>query len=162
VQGNISGASIAIAGSVSGDLTGTEAVSIESGARVIGDLRAPRIAIGDGAHVRGSVQTSEVSGGAAQSASLGTTRNAALARPATRSASARSGLTSSSLGGSAMGGGQQRAARPAPAAAQASARPKDEEPEPADRAVKRAAPPPPVVSAPKAGAKGRKKRAKGD
>ena len=84
VHGNINGASIAVAGSVNGDLTGTEAVSVESGARVIGDLSAPRIAIGDGAQVRGSVQTSEVASTASNALLTTAPRNAALARPAAR------------------------------------------------------------------------------
>jgi hypothetical protein len=42
---------------VKGDLVAEEAVVVESGARVVGDLRAPRIAIAAGALVRGHVQT---------------------------------------------------------------------------------------------------------
>lgn len=57
VGGNISGAQILIAGQVQGDLTGSEAVLLERGARVVGDLVAPRIGIADGALVRGSVRT---------------------------------------------------------------------------------------------------------
>jgi cytoskeletal protein CcmA (bactofilin family) len=57
VGGNVSGAQILVAGRVSGDLKGTEAVLLERGARVVGDLVAPRIGIAEGALVRGSVRT---------------------------------------------------------------------------------------------------------
>lgn len=57
VNGSVSGAQILVAGQVAGDLTGSEAVMLERGARVVGDLVAPRIGIADGALVRGSVRT---------------------------------------------------------------------------------------------------------
>src|SRR5687767_7138827 len=56
VNGNISGAQIIVAGQVAGDLRGTEAVMLERGARVVGDLVAPRIGVADGALVRGGVK----------------------------------------------------------------------------------------------------------
>ncbi|MCE7891006.1 MAG: hypothetical protein DYH12_15135, partial [Sorangiineae bacterium PRO1] len=52
VNGSVSGAQILVAGQVAGDLTGSEAVMLERGARVVGDLVAPRIGIADGALVR--------------------------------------------------------------------------------------------------------------
>jgi len=57
VNGNVNGAQILVAGQVAGDLTGSEAVMLERGARVVGDLIAPRIGIAEGARVRGSVRT---------------------------------------------------------------------------------------------------------
>lgn len=57
VSGNVRGAQILVAGQVAGDLTGSEAVLLERGARVIGDLVAPRIGIAEGALVRGAVRT---------------------------------------------------------------------------------------------------------
>jgi cytoskeletal protein CcmA (bactofilin family) len=57
VRGNISGAQLTIGGAVLGDLRGTESVMVESGARVVGDLLAPRIGIAEGALVRGNVRT---------------------------------------------------------------------------------------------------------
>jgi cytoskeletal protein CcmA (bactofilin family) len=57
VRGNISAAKISVQGAVQGDLRGSEAVLLERGARVVGDLSAPRIGIGNGALVRGSVRT---------------------------------------------------------------------------------------------------------
>ena len=57
VSGSVRGAQILVAGQVAGDLTGTEAVILERGARVVGDLIAPRIGIAEGALVRGAVRT---------------------------------------------------------------------------------------------------------
>ena len=44
-------------GAVKGDLVGIDAVVLEAGARVVGDLRAPRVAIASGALVLGHVAT---------------------------------------------------------------------------------------------------------
>jgi cytoskeletal protein CcmA (bactofilin family) len=57
VRGSISGTQLTISGAVMGDLRGSEAVLVESGARVVGDLLAPRIGIAEGALVRGNVRT---------------------------------------------------------------------------------------------------------
>jgi cytoskeletal protein CcmA (bactofilin family) len=57
VRGNITGTQLTISGAVMGDLRGSEAVLVESGARVVGDLLAPRIGIAEGALVRGNVRT---------------------------------------------------------------------------------------------------------
>jgi cytoskeletal protein CcmA (bactofilin family) len=57
VSGNISGVRLTIAGTVDGDLNGSEAVVLDSSASVTGDLRAGRIGIAEGAQLRGAVQT---------------------------------------------------------------------------------------------------------
>jgi cytoskeletal protein CcmA (bactofilin family) len=57
VLGNISGTRISVQGAVQGNLRGSEAILLERGARIVGDLSAPRIGIGPGALVRGSVRT---------------------------------------------------------------------------------------------------------
>lgn len=59
VKGQISGSVIQVAGAVVGNLRGTEAVNLEGGAKVVGDLSAPRIGVADGALVRGKVSTGE-------------------------------------------------------------------------------------------------------
>jgi cytoskeletal protein CcmA (bactofilin family) len=59
VGANVSAKRMVIRGAVKGDLTGEEAVRLEDGARVVGDVRAPRVAITAGALVRGYVQTGE-------------------------------------------------------------------------------------------------------
>ncbi|HLK36861.1 MAG TPA: polymer-forming cytoskeletal protein [Polyangiaceae bacterium] len=55
----IHGRRVVVRGAVKGDLLGDEAVLLEEGARVVGDIRAPRVAIAQGALVRGYVQTGE-------------------------------------------------------------------------------------------------------
>lgn len=57
VGASIRGQRVTVRGAVKGDLMGDEAVVLEEGARVVGDIRAPRVAIGQGALVRGYVQT---------------------------------------------------------------------------------------------------------
>jgi len=57
VRGNVSGTKITVLGMVQGDLRGTEAVLVERGARVAGDVASPRIGIASGALVRGNVRT---------------------------------------------------------------------------------------------------------
>ncbi len=57
VAANISAHVITVRGAIKGDLTASDAVRLEDGARVVGDLRAPRVAIAPGALVRGYVQT---------------------------------------------------------------------------------------------------------
>ena len=50
---------LVVRGAVKGDLVGTESVLLEDGARVVGDVRAPRVAIAPGALVRGFVETGD-------------------------------------------------------------------------------------------------------
>jgi cytoskeletal protein CcmA (bactofilin family) len=57
VKGNVSGTHVTVSGAVQGDVRGSEAVLLERGARVIGDLTAPRIGVATGALVRGLVRT---------------------------------------------------------------------------------------------------------
>ena len=57
VRGNITATQITVGGSVLGALNGSEAVLIEGGARVVGDVLAPRIGVASGALVRGNVRT---------------------------------------------------------------------------------------------------------
>lgn len=134
VIGALSGARVVIGGSVQGDVTGTEAVLIGETGRVVGDLSAPRIGMSEGAHVRGSVRTDGVSVAPAASSRGNAHRNA-----------------------------EPRSApvlveRPAPrpvAAAPASAAPAQ-----APKAEAKRAPPPPIIHAPRPGARARKKVAR--
>jgi len=59
VGAGVRGRRLVVRGAVKGDLVGEEAVSLEDGARVVGDVRAPRVTIAPGALVRGFVQTGE-------------------------------------------------------------------------------------------------------
>jgi cytoskeletal protein CcmA (bactofilin family) len=59
VGANVRGRRLVVRGAVQGDLLGEEAVVLEDGARVVGDVRAPRVAIAHGALMRGAVQTGD-------------------------------------------------------------------------------------------------------
>ena len=83
VGANVSGRRLVVRGAVKGDLTGEDAVVLEEGARVLGDVRAPRVSIAVGALVRGYVQTGGVEGAPARARS-----SASAARPASRAAAA--------------------------------------------------------------------------
>ncbi|MCL2448188.1 MAG: polymer-forming cytoskeletal protein [Polyangiaceae bacterium] len=67
---------VVVRGAVKGDLVGEDAIVLEPGARVVGDLRAPRIAVAEGALVRGYVQISDA-GAAVQSVARATVGRAA-------------------------------------------------------------------------------------
>lgn len=58
VKANIIGRVIAIEGKVEGDLTAQEQILLRSTAHVLGDIRAPRLALEDGATFRGLVDMS--------------------------------------------------------------------------------------------------------
>jgi cytoskeletal protein CcmA (bactofilin family) len=140
VAANISAHVITVRGAIKGDLTGSEAVRLEDGARVVGDLRAPRVAIAPGALVRGYVQTAH---------------NGKVEAPARRPAAAVAA---------------RPVARPTPPARVAAPPPRAPQPvqKPAAKAEpKRAsitiaggikAPPPPVVPVLKKGSKGALKK----
>jgi cytoskeletal protein CcmA (bactofilin family) len=134
VRGNLSGASVTVSGQVQGDVRGTESVMIEAGAKVIGDLLAPRIGVAPGALVKGMVRTDG-------EPALGAPRRPAAA-----------GLRTPGFGA------PKPAARPEPA------RPVAEAAEPAKEAPKKAEgerqAPPPVVPVLAKGAKAKKKKQK--
>ncbi len=77
VGASVQGRRLVVRGAVKGDLLGEEAVVLEDGARVVGDVRAPRVAIAAGALVRGYVETGEGNGAPARAS-----RREAAARPA--------------------------------------------------------------------------------
>ncbi len=55
VQGNIRSASVICAGSVEGNLTASEYVDLKSNSRVVGNISAPAMDMGNGALVRGQL-----------------------------------------------------------------------------------------------------------
>ena len=55
VQANIAGQSVSIAGQVTGDVTARERVDIQAGGRLVGDVKASRFTIADGASFKGAV-----------------------------------------------------------------------------------------------------------
>jgi cytoskeletal protein CcmA (bactofilin family) len=68
VGAGIRGRRLIVRGAVKGDLVGDESIRLESGARVVGDVRAPRVAIAQGALVRGYVQTADADAAAPRTA----------------------------------------------------------------------------------------------
>jgi cytoskeletal protein CcmA (bactofilin family) len=85
VGASVKGRRLLVRGAVKGDLTGDESILLEDGARVAGDVRAPRVAIAPGALVRGYVQTGEGSAPSPHAA-----RAQPAVRPAVTSAAAAS------------------------------------------------------------------------
>lgn len=57
IQSDVRGRRVTVRGAVAGNVSGEEAVLLEAGARVVGDLGAPQIGIRPGALVRGNVST---------------------------------------------------------------------------------------------------------
>jgi cytoskeletal protein CcmA (bactofilin family) len=57
VEAEVHASHVAIAGRIEGDVVAAEKVEIWPGGRAVGDLKAPRILISDGAVFRGNVDT---------------------------------------------------------------------------------------------------------
>jgi cytoskeletal protein CcmA (bactofilin family) len=132
VKGSVSGSHITVSGAVQGDVRGSEAVLLERGARVVGDLTAPRIGVATGALVKGLVRTDG-------EPVLGTPRRPATAAVRPMAFPARAAAP---------------ALRPDPREEpESEAPPPQKEPKAA-----REAPPPPVVPALSKGAKAKKKK----
>ena len=55
VEADIVGGPFSVAGSVTGNITSSDRVDLQSGARVIGNVKASRITIADGAQFKGNV-----------------------------------------------------------------------------------------------------------
>lgn len=149
VGATVNGRRIVVRGSVRGDLVASEAIELGNGARVVGDVRAPRITITEGALVRGHVQTQ----GAGASS---TPRAAATPRAATPVKAAPASVRAATPARAPA-----PAARPVPAPAP-STRKVEAKPAATRGAVlaggRPAAPPPMVVPVLKKGTKVTKKR----
>jgi cytoskeletal protein CcmA (bactofilin family) len=137
VGAGVHGRRLVVRGAVKGDLVGEESILLDAGARVVGDVRAPRVAIAPGALVRGFVQTGDADGAGGR---------AARVQPAARVAPAPAARTVSAGNAMAVAPPKVAAApvpakvaRPLPAARPAVASP------PANAGARR--PPPPVVPA---------------
>ena len=142
VGAGISARRIVVRGAVKGDLVAEEAVILEAGARVVGDLRAPRIAIAPGGLVRGHVQT----GIGAQGAPRARTAQATASKPAV-AASATAARTPA-----------KAVAAPPASASRSDGRVDGKKHAPPARAATRVGPPPPVVPALKKGTKALQKK----
>jgi cytoskeletal protein CcmA (bactofilin family) len=90
VRSDVTGRRVTVRGAVLGNISATEALVLEAGARVVGDIGAPQVGIRPGALLRGNVSTEGPlpAGGLAASASPGASRGRSGA-PAARPAPAR-------------------------------------------------------------------------
>lgn len=80
VDGNVTARKLVVRGAVKGDLLGRDAVLLEEGARVVGDVRAPRVAIAPGALLRGLVEANPGEGARVPAARDQTSARATPAR----------------------------------------------------------------------------------
>jgi cytoskeletal protein CcmA (bactofilin family) len=55
VEADIIGGPVAVAGTVTGNIASTDRVDLQPGAKVVGNVRATRITIADGAQFKGNV-----------------------------------------------------------------------------------------------------------
>jgi cytoskeletal protein CcmA (bactofilin family) len=55
VEADVTGGSLVVAGSLTGNVTAAERVDLQSGSRVIGNVKAARVTIADGAQFKGNV-----------------------------------------------------------------------------------------------------------
>ncbi len=115
VGANVTGRKLVVRGAVKGDLTGEEAILLEDGARVAGDVKAPRVAIAPGALVRGYVETGHANhdGAAPRAASRTHASSAAQPRPAVHAvakvaATAPSATSAPAKAAPTQGGGARR------------------------------------------------------
>ena len=56
VRGQVRAGSVVVRGALAGDAIGQESVRVEGSAQVVGDLRAPRVKVAEGARVKGRIQ----------------------------------------------------------------------------------------------------------
>jgi cytoskeletal protein CcmA (bactofilin family) len=145
VGANVAGRRLVVRGAVKGDLTGEDSVVLEEGAKVLGDVRAPRVAIAVGALVKGYVQT-----GGVQAPTRSKSSSATASRPAARATSSTTAAATPKAAAPAP--------KPAPKAAPAPAARAASRPTPIALAGGRSGPPAPVVPALKKGAKGALKK----
>ncbi|WP_437725237.1 bactofilin family protein [Sorangium sp. So ce861] len=112
IQSDVRGRRVVVRGAVAGNISGEEAVILEPGARVVGDLGAPQIGIHAGALVRGNVTT-----GAPLAAAPAPVRAAAAAAPPRAAAAPAPARPARAPAERAPAPAARPAARPAPAPA---------------------------------------------
>ena len=82
IKAQISAKSIVVLGQVTGNLTATEKVDIKENGSVEGDIVAPRVAIADGSHFRGSIDMQRNEQSAATDRAVGLKLDAKAPMPA--------------------------------------------------------------------------------
>jgi cytoskeletal protein CcmA (bactofilin family) len=95
IKAQVFAKSVVILGEVTGNVTASEKVDIRDNGSVDGDIAAPRVAIAEGAHFRGSIDMQRSGAGAAKPAEK------AAEKPAEKSAAASSQPASATSGAAA-------------------------------------------------------------
>jgi cytoskeletal protein CcmA (bactofilin family) len=82
VRGQVRASSVVVRGALAGDAIGQESVRVEATAQVVGDLRAPRVKVADGARVKGRVQIGAEAGLGAHRPAVHAVTSASASAPA--------------------------------------------------------------------------------
>ena len=88
IKAQVFAKSVVILGEVTGNVTATEKVEIRDNGSVDGDIAAPRVAIAEGAHFRGSIDMQRTGSKSAESKGEPKAEQKAAATPATQPAPA--------------------------------------------------------------------------
>jgi cytoskeletal protein CcmA (bactofilin family) len=91
IKAQVFAKSVIILGEVTGNVTATEKVDIRDNGSVDGDIAAPRVAIAEGAHFRGSIDMQRTGGKGAEAKGEG--KPAAQSAPAPANAAAPAGAS---------------------------------------------------------------------
>lgn len=102
IKAQVFAKSVVILGEVTGNVTASEKVDIRDNGSVDGDIAAPRVAIAEGAHFRGSIDMQRA-GGSAKSEQKADKADAKAGATASQPASSTSSSTSGSPAGSSSG-----------------------------------------------------------
>jgi cytoskeletal protein CcmA (bactofilin family) len=135
VGASLGARNLTISGAVRGDLVARESIRLEDGARVVGDVKAPRISIAQGALVRGFVSTGPKGESEARTTRTPVKAATPVARPAVAPAVKRPAAVPAPVA--------QKVA-PAPATKPTPAKPAPAKPAPVAQKVSRGAPAPVV------------------
>ena len=95
IKAQVLAKAVIVQGEVNGNVTATEKVDIREGGSVDGDLIAPRVAIAEGAHFRGSIDMQRTGGKPGEGK---TDQKAAESKPATPAAAAQAGAAPAPAG----------------------------------------------------------------
>lgn len=113
VVATVSARDVVVAGVVVGDVTASNCVTLHAGAKLVGDIAAPRLVVADGAAFRGNVLMGEAPPAAARAASSGAARRPSRAPARPRAAAGKTATKAAAKGASkapAKGEGKSRRA----------------------------------------------------
>jgi cytoskeletal protein CcmA (bactofilin family) len=93
IKAQVFAKSVIILGEVTGNVTASEKVDIRDNGSVDGDIAAPRVAIAEGAHFRGSIDMQRTGSGASKQAEKAESKPTPAAQPAASGAGAAAAAT---------------------------------------------------------------------